>query len=217
MRVGELSRRSGVSVSSIKFYLREGLLVRGEHTAPHQASYDETHLRRLALVRALIDVGGLGVAATRQVLAAVDDVDTSLHRVLGAAHAVATTVPAAPGDRAAAATRAEQVLEDLLERHGWHVSPDNPARRTVVDVLVTYELLGDADLAGVLDAYAAALTPVARDEVAVVLARDGRDRIVEGMVIGTLLGDTLLAALRRLAHEDASARYLGGEVRDRRG
>ena len=78
MRVGELSRRSGVSVASIKYYLREGLLPAGERTSPNQASYDDGHLRRLRMIRALIDVGGLSVVATRDVPAAVDDPDLPL-------------------------------------------------------------------------------------------------------------------------------------------
>ncbi len=41
MRVAELSRRSGVSVASIKYYLREGLLPPGELTSPNQAHYGE--------------------------------------------------------------------------------------------------------------------------------------------------------------------------------
>ena len=37
MRVAELSRRTDVSVASIKYYLREGLLPAGERTGPNQA------------------------------------------------------------------------------------------------------------------------------------------------------------------------------------
>ncbi|MFD7659160.1 MerR family transcriptional regulator, partial [Actinosynnema sp. NPDC059797] len=72
MRIGELSRRSGVSVPTIKFYLREGLLAPGSGTARNQASYGEAHERRLRLVRALVEVGGLSLTAVREVLAASD-------------------------------------------------------------------------------------------------------------------------------------------------
>jgi len=67
MRIGELARRSGVSIPTIKYYLREGLLPPGAATAPNQASYGEEHLHRLRLIRALLDVGGLTVAAAREV------------------------------------------------------------------------------------------------------------------------------------------------------
>ena len=65
MRISELSRESGVPVATIKFYLRERLLPDGVLTSATQAQYDETHVARLRLVRALIGPGGLSIAAAR--------------------------------------------------------------------------------------------------------------------------------------------------------
>ncbi len=209
MRVGELSRRSGVSVASIKYYLREGLLPPGERTSPNQAAYDEGHVRRLRMVRALIDVGGLSVAATREVLSAVDDPEVPLHEALGRAQA--TTTPAVTADDGDDEARAgaDRALADLVRERGWHVSPHNPAWNTAVEVLATYHRLGDDDLARQLGLYAEVMEDVARREVAAVVDRGDRARTVEGVVVGTVLGDTLLAALRRLAQEHCSAQLLG--------
>jgi DNA-binding transcriptional MerR regulator len=44
MRISELSARSGISVPTIKFYLREGLLPPGSPRAVNQADYGEPHL-----------------------------------------------------------------------------------------------------------------------------------------------------------------------------
>src|SRR5439155_716721 len=63
MKMSELSRASGVPIATIKFYLREKLLPAGRATAATQAQYDEKHLARLRLIRALVDVGGLPLAA----------------------------------------------------------------------------------------------------------------------------------------------------------
>ncbi|MYU47619.1 MerR family transcriptional regulator, partial [Streptomyces sp. SID7803] len=52
MRLSELSERSGIATATIKYYLREGLLPPGERLSATQAEYDESHLRRLRLVRA---------------------------------------------------------------------------------------------------------------------------------------------------------------------
>jgi DNA-binding transcriptional MerR regulator len=208
MRVGELSRRSGVSVASIKYYLREGLLPPGERTSPNQAAYDEGHVRRLRMVRALIDVGGLSVAATRDVLAAVDDPDVPLHEALGRAQAT-TTPPLNSEDDDEARAGADRALADLVRERGWHVAPHNPAWNTAVEVLATYHRLGDDDLARQLGLYAEVMEDVARREVAAVVDRGDRARTVEGVVVGTVLGDTLLAALRRLAQEHCSAQLLG--------
>jgi DNA-binding transcriptional MerR regulator len=209
MRVGELSRRSGVSVASIKYYLREGLLPAGERTSPNQATYDDGHVRRLRMVRALIDVGGLSVAATRAVLAAVDDPEVPLHEALGRAQATTTpAMTAADGDDEARVL-ADRALADVVRERGWHVSPHNPAWHTAVEVLATYHRLGDDDLARQLGLYAEAMEGVARREVAAVVDRGDRARTVEGVVVGTVLGDTLLAALRRLAQQHCSAQLLG--------
>ena len=73
MRISELSRVSGVPVPTVKFYLREGLLSEGVRTSPNQAQYDDSHLQRLRLIRALVGAGGLSLATTREVLRQVDD------------------------------------------------------------------------------------------------------------------------------------------------
>jgi DNA-binding transcriptional MerR regulator len=209
MRVGELSRRSGVSVASIKYYLREGLLPPGERTSPNQATYDDGHVHRLRMVRALIDVGGLTVAATRDVLAAVDDPQVPLYVALGRASGTTT----APGDQAEtqddAWIAAEQTLADAVDERGWAVSDENPAWHTAVGVLATYARLGDDDLSAQLGLYMRVMEEVAEREVAAVVDRGDRARTVEGVVVGTVLGDTLLAAVRRLAQQHCSLRLLG--------
>ena len=73
MRISELSRESGVPVATIKFYLRERLLPDGVLTSATQAQYDETHVARLGLVRALIGAGGLSIAAARSRDQAIED------------------------------------------------------------------------------------------------------------------------------------------------
>ena len=72
MRISELSRHAGVPVSTIKFYIREGLLPPGERSHRNQASYGEAHLARLDLIKGLRDVCGLGIDVVRRVLEQVD-------------------------------------------------------------------------------------------------------------------------------------------------
>jgi DNA-binding transcriptional MerR regulator len=72
MRLAELSRRSGVSRSSIKFYLREGLVPAGEPQARNQARYGERHLERLALIRALREVARLPLDVIARVTGELD-------------------------------------------------------------------------------------------------------------------------------------------------
>src|ERR1700722_7876060 len=53
MRLSELARPRGVSIPSIKFYLRGGLLPAGEALSKTQADYNQAHVDRLRLIRAL--------------------------------------------------------------------------------------------------------------------------------------------------------------------
>jgi DNA-binding transcriptional MerR regulator len=72
MRLAELAGRSGVPRSTIKFYLREGLLPSGAARARNQASYGPRHLERLELIRALREVAGLPLDVIARVTAELD-------------------------------------------------------------------------------------------------------------------------------------------------
>ena len=72
MRLAELSRRSGVSRSTLKYYLREGILPPGEPQARNQARYGPAHLERLALITGLREVAGLSIEAIGRVTAELD-------------------------------------------------------------------------------------------------------------------------------------------------
>ena len=59
-----------------------------------------------------------------------------------------------------------------------------------------------------MDTYLEAAERVAGEEVDAVVARQDRAGMVEGVVTGTIIGEALFNALRRMAHEHASARRL---------
>ncbi|GAA3917261.1 MerR family transcriptional regulator [Streptomyces gulbargensis] len=219
MRIGELSRRTGVSVPTIKFYVREGLLPAGRLTSPNQASYEEDHVRRLRLIRALLDVGGLSLAAIREVIAAIDDPEQPVHKMLG--EAAARLVPryeraadgrAADGGAAegsAAVARAR--VEGIIAARGWRAYQGNPAGEALVAALQALEEVGHGRFAEVLDVYAEAAERVARADLEYVARNVAREDLVESVVVGTVLGDAVFESLRRLAHVDASDRLFGRE------
>jgi DNA-binding transcriptional MerR regulator len=204
VRIAELSRDSGVPVPTIKYYVREGLLRPGELTRPNQAQYDDSHLRRLKLIRALCEVGGLSVAAMRDLLAKAGSPATSPHEALGKAQYATTPrcgYQASEESRQASARQADE----LIRRRGWQVGPDSPARQLLADVLAALRDLGQDDLLTLADAYAGPAEQIAAADLAVIQRRESLDSRLEGVIIGTVLGDTLLAALRRLAEENESA------------
>ena len=54
--VGELSRRSGVSISAIHFYERKGLIT-SHRTTGNQRRYEKEVLRRISIIRIAQEVG----------------------------------------------------------------------------------------------------------------------------------------------------------------
>jgi DNA-binding transcriptional MerR regulator len=205
MRIAELSRRSGVPIPTIKYYVREGLLAPGELTSPNQARYAEKHLQRLRLIRALVDVGHLSIAATRDVLTSIDEPGGTLHQRMGQVQRAVTPVLQTEPDAQSSEIAAREA-DELVRARGWQVRRDTPAWTLLIQVLATLHSLGQEDIARLLDVYADAAEKLAEAEVRCVLGRADEESMLEGVVIGTTLGDTILAAVRRLAEADVSSR-----------
>ncbi|WP_329153519.1 MerR family transcriptional regulator [Streptomyces anulatus] len=217
MRIGELSRRSGVPVPTIKYYLREGLLSAGELTSPNQARYGPGHERRLRLIRALLDVGGLSLAAIGEVLEAMDDPEQPVHKVLGVA-ADGVTPAGEEGAGGPELEEAREEVAELLRRRDWQADERGPAAESLAGVLAALRRAGHGGYIDLLDVYADAAEPVARADLDYVQRRVAREDLVESVVVGTVLGEAMFGALRRLAHIDVSFRrfespqYLSGPV-----
>lgn len=209
MRISELSRATRVPVATIKYYLREGLLPAGEATAATQAQYGEEHVQRLRLVRALADVGGLSIAAIRKVVQAIDDENTDVHTLLGTAqYALGPTVDGERGgDPEWSAAREE--VDALVADLGWHVTSMAPAREHLVQALVGLQRVGVRVDRELLRAYAEAARGIAAREVNWVRESASRTAAVERVVVGVVLYEPVLLALRRMAQEDESARQFG--------
>jgi DNA-binding transcriptional MerR regulator len=207
MRIAELSRRTGVPIPTIKYYMREGLAPPGERTGPNQAQYDESHVRRLKLARALIEVGGLSIASARDVLSLMFTKGVSELDTIGKAQYIMTPPKEFTEDEAWEAALAD--VEALLRKRGWEIKPTNPARLTLADALATMRRLGQDDYFELLESYAEAADKLAAEEVGALANRGDLDSIAEGVVVWTAVGDQVLSAMRRLAQEAESTRMFG--------
>ena len=202
MWMAELASRSGVSVATIKYYLREGLLHPGEATGATRSRYDDSHVRRLRLVRALTEVAGLRLETVRQVLEGIDAA-RSWHDAVGSAH---LRLGAAGDDTAAPSEQALARVSAFLTRQGWELGRDHPQVAVIARTLDTLDGLEHPVGDDLLDLYAAAMRPVAQHEVASVRGVD-RDAGIEAAVIGTLVQEPLLLAIRRIAQENVSRTF----------
>jgi DNA-binding transcriptional MerR regulator len=200
VRISELSRQTNVPVATIKFYLREQLLPEGERTSATQAQYGDAHVERLRLIRALVGPGGLSLAATRRVVQAIEHPPAEVHDLLGvASDAVGRAAEPREHDR----------VHRLLTAWGWRV--DDFACPTHDDLAAALDALDDAGFVlpeGDLDRYAEHMAAIAEAEIAGV-PTDSAEAAVRYVVLGTVLVEPLLLALRRLAHVELSARRFG--------
>lgn len=200
MRLADLSTRSGISASTIKYYLRLGLLHAGQQQSSTWSSYDDSHLRRLALIRALSEVAGLPLEAVRRVIEVVNDESVPLHQALGTAQWLLS--PAVVEEPTAES--AERV-DALVHRHGWALASDSPHRRVLAGALDRLDQLAFSAPDALLDQYAEALSGLARSEVEPISTQTDRATAIEHLVVGTLLYEPLLTTMRRMAHESDSA------------
>jgi DNA-binding transcriptional MerR regulator len=171
MRISELASQTGVPIATIKFYLREKLMPEGIRTSATQAQYDESHVARLRLIRALLGPAGLSVAAAQQVILAIEEPPESLYELLGIAAA------AVAGPNVDAALQA-------LEEAGFEL-PE-----------------------GALDVCLDHMRQIAQFEIDN-LPTDSPTAAVRYVVLGTVLIEPLILALRRQAEQEASARRFG--------
>ncbi|MFF3455715.1 MerR family transcriptional regulator [Streptomyces sp. NPDC002730] len=209
MRISELSRHSGVPITTIKHYLREGLLPPGRATAATQAEYEESHVRRLRLIRALIGVRGLSVNATRELLSAVSEHEADTHQVLGLVlGARPVTEPESESEEEDRPGIAD--ADALLTEMGWQVSEHAPAKSVIAETLETLRSLGvDYDWRSLLPYATLAERTAAHDLDQLDDTTDPLEQAERALLLTVLLEPALLA-LRRLAQEDESAKRYGG-------
>jgi len=223
MRISELSDASGVPVATIKYYLREGLLPTGRIVAATRAEYDESHVRRLAIIRALIDVAGLPVARVRDILRLIDapgdDLFSTVGRVIGALPPYVDAGGAGSRDaggsgesgrsgRSGAGAGGEPYprARAAIARLGWTWDERFTAVAQLERALAAAESSGIPLTDERLRAYGRAMHAVAEAELDE--RPDGPSDFLAYAVVGTALYEPVLLALRRLAHQDVSARTI---------
>jgi DNA-binding transcriptional MerR regulator len=210
MQVSELAATTGVPVATIKYYLREGLLPAGRKVSERLSDYDDSHVRRLGLLRVLREIGDVPVDRLRAIVAAAEDETSTVHEMFAAAADALAPSPA-PGGPERPFTR--QVADDLISRAGWtNVREDSVDRDNLATVLEAVLAHGThpPDPEEALP-YLELADKIARYEIDALDASRGRVGLLEEMVVGQVVFGQMLLTLRRLAEEHHSAARFGGE------
>ena len=201
--MSELAARAEVPVATVKYYLREGLLSSGRVTGPRRAEYDDAHLRRLHLLWMLREVGGVPVAALRDIIDAVeserDDVHDRLCRIADA------LTPALSVDRSQTSTA---MVDLTIAEVGWTALRPDAEARARLEALI--RLLGSSEWplaieSATLTYYARLAEQLGRAEITLVdSTKQGTDTL-EDMVTGEAVFGEIFTLLRRMAHEHLHA------------
>ncbi|MEU9377561.1 MerR family transcriptional regulator [Streptomyces sp. NPDC048255] len=215
MKISELSKRTGVPVASIKYFLRQGLLPAGRATAATLAEYGEEHAQRLRLVKALTTLGGLSIAATRDVLGAIDQA----HSSEGALGAVSYALPvplaaqraAGHEEEAGADATAGAEVAELLAALDWQAPGTSPHVKGLTAALKELRRLDAQYAPGELAAYARLAESVARLDLERAVGLDDPVALAERAVIVFAICAPVFELLRRLAQEDQVRRRVAGD------
>ncbi len=213
MKMAELSRRSGLSVPTIKYYLREGLLEPGHRTGINQAAYDDSHLDRLRLIRALSKVAGLPLAKIHEIIDVLDS-DSSIEEALALTQDAlvqkAGPVPEGSADEVSADPESQALLEKLIEARGWPHDPSSPAHQAAAQALSELRAEGLDSVLDRVDEYSALADEIARLDLDAIARADDPEDTVRLVVLGSTLRRPLLDALILIAQQKASIRTFGG-------
>lgn len=204
LRISELSSISGIAVSSIKYYIRVGILPPGRHTASRQATYGDEHLRRLGLIRAMREMREMRIAEIAEILRAVDAAPDDPHQALGL-----ITGSFALGSAPESEHRTAQARE-IADRAGWTVHHGARGLSDLQDALDALARLlpGENHVARLLP-YAEHVSSIAELDLDALEEDEYLDSIAEKALIYTVVYDRVLAVMRRLAQESVSAARTG--------
>ena len=214
MKISELSRESGVPVASIKYFKREGLLPEGRTTAVTMVEYGPDHVKRLRLIKALTAVGGLSIAATREVLAAIDEARHPAQTLKAVSYAM--SVPGGARTSTGNAETAEDAevraeVDDLIAAMGWDVDGDSPHVKGLAATLREMQRMGVGLAPATLESYAHVAASAARLDIEHAATDSDQMALAERAALSLALSGPLLELLRRVAQEDRVRRWDGAQ------
>lgn len=219
MRLAELSRTAGVPRSTIKFYLREGLLPAGTLEAKNQASYGPRHLERLELIRVLRTVAGLSLEAVGRVTRELDRGWQG--DAFGEAMRAVQAPPLPPADAGPEFARLRAEVEATLRALPWaiddprHAHVDEIARalfevrRSLYPDYPVAHLTRFAQIAWLLSETEWALVPGGAPQPLEARGDDLAEPIRRA-IVGSVLFERIFNALRRSANATRSIRIAKG-------
>jgi len=198
VKLAELSRASGVPTASIKYWIREGILIPGAKRNATTAVYDSRHLERLELIGVLRGELNVPIDRIRGLTDLIDNPDTDPLDILERCQVLAMglTHPPRRGHTTAA-------VSQVCDAAGWPHTPSWAAEELAA-------VLRDCSDAGVevsiegLESYARLFDTLATSNVAGAVTGSTRDQQAILVLRGVALTQRLERAMSALAHASAT-------------
>jgi len=204
VQVSELAELTQVSVTTVKYYIREGMLAAGDSLGPRRAIYNDSHVRRIRLIKALTGQVGLSLTQTKAILELIDEPTSSLiDRLADATRVLAAAAGADEIDTDKSYPRAEQAVGWLGEQY----RAEPPAAALLENALRAIEAAGFQLHPDQFAVYGEHMLAIAASEIAHIPSDPAE--AVQYAVLGTVLFEPVLAAIRRLAQQSLVKRGFG--------
>ena len=203
MKLNELAAESGVSTTTLKHWIRVGILPNGTLRNRTTAVYEQRHVDRARLIVVLRDLYGASTAAIRSLTDVIDS-DVPTLEVMNACQAFALGISeGVPSDPAYEVFR--ERTHELMRRRDWRGYP-GAAEQGLALALAQASAVGlDYDVDELME-YADALEPLAGRNIAALRPDGSRDEIARKMLLAVNARARQLVAVSSLAHAAASIR-----------
>ncbi|UWF77663.1 MULTISPECIES: MerR family transcriptional regulator [Microbacterium] len=204
MKLSELSRATGVGITTLKHWLREGILPGGRLRNQTTAEYEQRHVDRVLLIRTMREDYNASIAAIRTLTSLIDDAASTTLDVMRACQAF---VIGAPEDVATnpAYEPYRQRTHELMRIRDWHAYP-SAAEQGLAYALAQAAAVGLDYSVEQLMEYADALEPLAHRHIAALGPDGSADVVARRMLIAVRARAQQLLAISHLAHAAMSVR-----------
>ncbi|WP_426185717.1 MerR family transcriptional regulator [Microbacterium sp. TWP3-1-2b2] len=204
MKLNELAGQSGVSTTTLKHWIRVGIMPAGRLRNRTTAVYEQRHVDRARLIVVLRDSFGASTAAIRSLTDLIDSDGVSTLDVMNACQAFALgTADGVASDPDYEVYR--ERTHELMRRRDWRGYP-GAAEQGLAHALAQASAVGlDYDVDELM-AYADALEPLANQNVAALRPDGSPDEVARRMLLAINARARQLVAVSSLAHAAAAIR-----------
>lgn len=204
MKLSELSAQSGVSTTTLKHWMRVGILPAGTLRNRTTAIYEQSHVDRALLIAVMRDSYAASTAAIRALTDLIDSDGVSTLEVMNACQSFALGTPRGSETDPGLAAYRERTYE-LMRRRDWRGYP-GAAERGLAHALAQAAEVGlDYDVDELMR-YADALEPFAGRNIAALQPDGSPDVVARRMLLAVNARARQLVAVSSLAHAAMSIR-----------